>query len=293
MAFKSGFICIVGKPNVGKSTLINVLVKSKISFVSDKPNFTMNKIIGIYNEENLQLIFIDTPGFNNQKFLLTKRMNDIAFQSIQDVDIVLFLVTDVLKEDVKEILTNIKKYQKPIFLVINKIDNLKNNMEIDKIILSYLKYFEFDAIIPISALNAKNLNFLRNNILSFLKEGSKYYPSSTVTTQPKESLIAELVREKIFFYCQQEIPYYVGTMVERIEKLSKKKIEIWVLILVEKMSQKKILIGAQGSKLKQISTKARIDMQNILNQEIYLNLWVKIEKKWRNNLYLLKQLGYV
>ncbi|WP_334330930.1 GTPase Era [Candidatus Phytoplasma prunorum] len=292
MKFKSGFITILGRPNVGKSTLINVLVKQKISIVSDKPNVTINKIIGICNDINSQLIFIDTPGFNNRKFLLSKRMDETSLKSIYGVDIILFLITDILNLSEKNFLSNIKKYKKPIILVINKIDNFKNKIQIDKIILDCLKYFKFDNIIPISAINSQNLIPLKNSILSYLKEGPKYYPCDMITDQKKDRLIAELVREKIFFYCRQEIPYSVGTMVERINYINDNLIEVWVLILIEKTSQKKILIGSKGEKLKQISINAAKEIQNILNIKVFLNLWIKTKPKWRENIYLLKQLGY-
>ncbi|MFP7699466.1 MAG: GTPase Era [Candidatus Phytoplasma pyri] len=292
MKFKSGFITILGRPNVGKSTLINILVKKKISIVSDKPNVTINKIIGICNDINSQLVFIDTPGFNNRKFLLSKRMDESSLKSICGVDIILFLITDILNSSEKKFLTNIQKYKKPIILVINKIDNFKNKIQIDKIILDCLKYFKFDNIIPISAINGQNLIPLKNSILSYLKEGPKYYPSDMITDQKKDRLIAELVREKIFFYCRQEIPYSVGTMVERINHIDDNFIEVWVLILIEKTSQKKILIGSKGEKLKQISINAKKEIKNILNIKVRLNLWIKTEPKWRENIYLLKQLGY-
>ncbi|CCP88132.1 GTPase Era [Candidatus Phytoplasma solani] len=292
MSFKSGFIAILGRPNVGKSTLLNALIKQKIAITSHKPQTTRNKIIGICHEPNAQYIFVDTPGINQYKFLLNQKMNQIAFQSINDVDVILFVTDAFYQPKEKPLLTLIFKKKKPVFLVINKIDSLKSKSQIDAIILSYLNHFPFQIIVPLSALNAKNIQQLKDNLYQNISEGVPYYPQETVTNQKKEFLMAEIIREKILYYVHEEIPHAAAVVIEKIQKLGKDQLEIWVLILVERRSQKQILIGAQGSKLKEIGTHARQELNTYLNIKSHINLWVKVQPNWRNQKELLNRFGY-
>ncbi|WP_373402567.1 GTPase Era [Candidatus Phytoplasma solani] len=292
MSFKSGFIAILGRPNVGKSTLLNALIKQKIAITSHKPQTTRNKIIGICHEPNAQYIFVDTPGINQYKFLLNQKMNQIAFQSINDVDVILFVTDAFCQPKEKPLLTLIFKKKKPVFLVINKIDSLKSKSQIDAIILSYLNHFPFQIIVPLSALNAKNIQQLKDNLYQNISEGVPYYPQETVTNQKKEFLMAEIIREKILYYVHEEIPHAAAVVIEKIQKLGKDQLEIWVLILVERRSQKQILIGAQGSKLKEIGTHARQELNTYLNIKSHINLWVKVQPNWRNQKELLNRFSY-
>ncbi|MDV3167184.1 MAG: GTPase Era [Vigna little leaf phytoplasma] len=279
--FKSGFIMMIGQTNVGKSTLLNALIKHKVSIISIKKNTTRQHITGICHDKNYQLVFIDTPGISLTSEKSCCLINTDTFRNIVDMDVILLVVNYNCGNVEKKILTFIRKYKKKVILVINKIDLLRNRISIDRIILSYVKDFAFDAIIPISAVTQKNLEILKQNILSFLKTGPAYFSEDTITTISSENLISELVREKILYYLHKEIPYCCEVLVENINNnvTNIGVTEVSVVILVKKTSHKKILIGSQGNKLKQIGTDARKDINNILNMCIYLKLWVKVKKE--------------
>ncbi|WP_246454097.1 GTPase Era [Candidatus Phytoplasma meliae] len=296
MNFKSGFISILGRPNVGKSTLLNVLINQKIAITSHKPQTTRNKIIGICHEQDAQYIFLDTPGINTYKHLLNQKMNHIAFQSISDADVILFLTDSLYQPQeeflLKTIFTKLKSNLKAIFLVVNKIDCFKQQNQIDAIILSYLKHFPFQNVIPLSAIKGQNLDKLKSTILQNIPLGVPYYPKDMITDQKKEFLISEIIREKILYYVHEEIPHSAAVIIEKIEKKTKVLIEIWAVILVERSSQKKILIGSQGTKLKQIGTDARKELNAHLNLKTHINLWVKVKPNWRNQKEELNRFGY-
>lgn len=286
---------MIGNTNVGKSTLFNSLIKQKISITSSKPQTTRNKIIGIINDPHYQLIFLDTPGINKEKYLLNDNMNCIALQSIKDAYIVLFVVDCECTAKEEKILQTIKQHNKKVILVINKIDQIKKNILIDKIIFSYLDKFPFQHIVPLSAMTQKNIDILKEQILSLTEEGPLYFDKNMTTNLTERELISELVREKILYHAHQEVPHACAVVVEDICLTAEKPsiLEISVLILIEKLSQKKILIGSKGEKIKRIGTESRKDINRTLNKKIHLNIYVKVEKKWRNNMILLKQLGYI
>ncbi|MGI3136362.1 MAG: GTPase Era [Candidatus Phytoplasma vitis] len=277
--FKSGFITMIGKANVGKSTLLNSLLEQKISITSDKPNTTKKKILGICNSPDYQMIFVDNPGliYKKQIFLISK-MNFITFKNIQEVDVILFLVDEECHQRDKDILDFIQKYNKKIILVITKIDLFKKKILIDKIILSYLEHFSFEAIIPLSSIKDKNLNILKKNIVSLLEEREPYFSKDVITNLSQEELISEFVREKFFYYLDKELPHVCSVYLENLtygKDLSSLTIDI--LILVSKISQRKILIGTNGSTLKRIRITAEKDIKRFLKKKVSLNLWVKVD----------------
>lgn len=281
--FKSGFVSIIGKANVGKSTLLNSLLNQKVSIASDKPNTTKHKILGIYNDQNSQIIFIDNPGLIYQrKKILISKVNFVTLKNIEDVKVILFLVNDEYRAEDKEILTFFQKYNKKIILIVTKIDLFKKKTSIDKIILSYLKNFTFDAVIPLSSIKKQNLNILKENILSLLDEGPPYFSKNFTTNLSKEDLILEFVREKIFYYLDKELPHVCSVSLDNIINNEDFSIQIDILISVPKISQRKILIGFNGSKLKKIRLAAQKDIRRFLKKKIYLNLWVKVDPKMKN-----------
>ncbi|WP_323847734.1 MAG: GTPase Era [Phytoplasma sp.] len=282
--FKSGFITMIGKTNVGKSTLLNSLLEQKISITSDKHNTTKQKILGVCNNHNYQLVFIDNPGliYKKKDFLISK-FNFVALKNFEEVDVVLFLVNDKCQQADKDFLNFIQKYKKKIILIITKIDLFNKTTSIDKIILSYLKYFQFDAIIPLSSVKNQNLNILKENIVSLLDEGKLYFPKNFITNLSKEDLILEFVREKIFYYLAKELPHVCSVFLDNIiYDETNASVKLDVIILLPKISQKKILIGTNGSNLKKIRIAAQKDIKNFLKKKISLNLWVKVDSKFNN-----------
>ncbi|MDV3196272.1 MAG: GTPase Era, partial [Candidatus Phytoplasma stylosanthis] len=243
--FKSGFITIIGKTNVGKSTLLNSLLEQKISIVSDKFNTTKQKIIGIYNNIDCQLVFYDNPGFIYKEHnILFSKINSLIFKNINEVDIILFLVDNECSPRDKKILTFLKKYNKKIILVITKIDLFKKKILIDKIILSYLEYFKFEAIIPLSSVKKQNLDILKDNIINLLNKSELYFPLNMKSNVSDKEFILELLREKIFFYLEKEIPHVCHLFLEKMDLDEYNSLAtISILIVVPKINQKKILIG--------------------------------------------------
>lgn len=283
VVFKSGFVSMIGKANVGKSTLLNSLLNQKVSIASDKPNTTKHKILGIYNDPNSQIIFVDNPGLIYQrKKILISKVNFVTLKNIEDVKVILFLVNDECRTEDKEILTFFQKYNKKIILVITKIDLFTKKTSIDKIILSYLKHFTFDAVIPLSSIKKQNLNILKENILSLLDKRPPYFSKSFTTNLSKEELILEFIREKIFYYLDKELPHVCSVVLDNIINNEDFSIQMDILISVPKISQRKILIGSNGSKLKKIRLAAQKDIRRFLKKKIFLNLWVKVDPKMKN-----------
>ncbi|MDC9031869.1 GTPase Era [Columbia Basin potato purple top phytoplasma] len=281
--FKSGFVSMIGKANVGKSTLLNSLLNQKVSIASDKPNTTKHKILGIYNDPNSQIIFVDNPGLIYQrKKILISKVNFVTLKNIEDVKVILFLVNDECRTEDKEILTFFQKYNKNIILVITKIDLFTKKTSIDKIILSYLKHFTFDAVIPLSSIKKQNLNILKENILSLLDKRPPYFSKSFTTNLSKEELILEFIREKIFYYSDKELPHVCSVVLDNIINNEDFSIQMDILISVPKISQRKILIGSNGTKLKKIRLAAQKDIRRFLKKKISLNLWVKVDPKMKN-----------
>ncbi len=293
MAEKSGFITIIGKPNVGKSTLLNALVGEKIAIVSPKVQTTRFRITGILNEEDTQYVFIDTPGMHKGYHRLGKEMDLMAEQSMMDVDVILWVVDQPFYSSDEMILERVKRANLPVILVINKIDQLEKKSDIDSIIISFLNRYAFSAIIPISALDKTHLDKLKEAINAHLVEGPLFYPKDYVTDQSQTSRMAELIRERILYHTEQEVPHSVAVILERMETNEKlKMLDVDALIIVERDSQKGILIGKNGEKLKKIGTEARKEINHLFKLKVHLTLWVKVKKDWRNDPSTIKRFGY-
>lgn len=292
--FKSGFISIIGRPNVGKSTLMNRLVGEKIAIMSNKPQTTRNRVQSILTTEDFQAIFIDTPGIHTPKNKLGEYMVKTAHTTLNEVDIVLFLVeadTKIGKLD-NEILERLKSIKTPIFLCINKIDSIQKE-EIIPIIETYKDQCEFAEIIPISAYEGINVDSLMGCIKKYLPEGPQLFPGDMITDQPERQLIAELIREKALHLLDKEIPHGIAVEIDSIKTRENGSIvDVEATIVCERDSHKRIIIGKQGSMIKNIGTGARRDIERLLGSKIYLNLWVKIKKNWRDSDFLLKNYGF-
>lgn len=279
---RSGFVSFVGRPNVGKSTLINEIVGSKIAIVSDKPQTTRNIIQGIYNDDDTQIVFVDTPGIHKPTHKLGQILNRGAYYSIDDVDVICLLVDAKagLGKGDKYVIERLKKIDKPVILVINKIDGLSKD-EIFLKINEYKDLYDFKEIVPISALKNKNIDELIKVIKQYLKDNIKYFDDSMITNRSMQFMIAETVREKILWLTKEEVPHSVTCVVEKIVKDKDKNI-INVAIIVDRDALKKIIIGKGGSMIKKIGTMARKDIEKILGTKVYLELYVKTIEKWRD-----------
>ncbi len=289
---KSGFVGLIGRPNVGKSTLMNSILGKKIAITSNKPQTTRNIIQGIYNEEDTQIIFVDTPGIHKPKSKLGKFLNEEAYFSINDVDVILFIVD--VKEDLGKgdlfIIDLFKEINTPIILVLNKIDKLPKE-EILLKIDEYKDLYNFCEIVPVSALKKDNVDRLVTVIKKYLKDNIRYFPTDIYTSSPITFIISELIREKIFELTDEEIPHSVTTLIENIEETDE-VVSINALIIVDRENLKKIIIGKQGSMIKEIGTKARIDIETLLGKKVYLELFVKVIPKWKDKEKYLKELGF-
>lgn len=289
---KSGFVGLIGRPNVGKSTLMNSILGKKIAITSNKPQTTRNIIQGIYNEEDTQIIFVDTPGIHKPKSKLGKFLNEEAYFSINDVDVILFIVD--VKEDLGKgdlfIIDLFKEINTPIILVLNKIDKLPKE-EILLKIDEYKDLYNFCEIVPVSALKKDNVDRLVTVIKKYLKDNIRYFPTDTYTSSPITFTISELIREKIFELTDEEIPHSATTLIENIEETDE-VVSINALIIVDRENLKKIIIGKQGSMIKEIGTKARIDIETLLGKKVYLELFVKVIPKWKDKEKYLKELGF-
>jgi len=292
--YKSGFVTIIGRPNVGKSTLMNHLIGQKIAIMSNKPQTTRNKIQTIVTTDESQVVFIDTPGIHQPKHKLGEFMNKSAINTLNEVDIILWLIEPdkrIGKGD-SFILEKLKYVKTPVILVVNKIDTIQKG-EILEVINTYKDAYDFEEIIPISAKNGENTESIMMTINKFLKEGPQYFPENMITDQPERQLVAELIREKALLLLQQEIPHGIAVVIDQMkEREDKDIIDIDATIICEKQSHKGIIIGKQGSMLKQIGTNARKDIENLLGTKVNLKLWVKIKKDWRDSDFLLKNFGY-
>jgi GTP-binding protein Era len=295
MSFKSGFVSIIGRPNVGKSTLSNKLAGEKISIISSKPQTTRNTIKTIINTDSSQIIFIDTPGIHKPKTKLGEYMVNIAQETMNEVDIVLFLVEATDNEPGAGdmyIMEQLKSIKTKKILILNKIDMIKKE-QLLKRIKSFTDVMEFSAVIPISALNGEGTDIVLSEIEKLLPEGPRYFPDDYITDQPERMIVAELIREKILELISEEIPH--GTGVEVIsfkERQGKNLIDIEANIYCERETHKGIIIGKEGKMLKKIGTLARTEIENLLGAKAYLQLWVKVKPDWRNRDNMLKTLGY-
>ncbi len=292
--FHSGFVSLIGRPNVGKSTLMNLLIGEKISIISSKPQTTRNKIQTILTTDNMQVIFVDTPGIHKSKSKLGDYMVKSAETSLNDVDIVLYLIEpyEKIKDSDKAILERLKKVKTPVFLVINKIDTI-DKTEILKVIENYSKEYNFAEIIPLSALKGKNQETLLENIEKYLPEGPKYFPEDMITDQPEKQIVSEIIREKALYLLQDEIPHGIAVEITSMKMRKDKDImDIDATIYCERDSHKGIIIGKQGSMLKKIGSNSRRDIQRFLGNQINLQIWIKVKKDWRDSDFLLKNFGY-
>ena len=298
MSFKSGFVAIIGRPNVGKSTLLNAILGEKIAIVSKKPQTTRNKIRGIKNIENAQIIFLDTPGIHTAKGYLNKFMVKEALSALEDVDCIIYMV-EAAREVIEEelfIIENFKKVapdgQPPVILCINKTDMAEKN-KLLPLIDQYSRLYAFKEVIPLSAAKGEGVDELLKLIIQLLPEGPKYFPEDILTDLPERFVAAEIVREKVFEFTKQEIPYSTAVVVDRFkENPQKKLVSISATINVERDSQKGIIIGKKGSMLKQIGTSARIDIERLLGTKVFLELFVKVQKDWTKDKKMLKEFGY-
>lgn len=292
--FHSGFVSLIGRPNVGKSTLMNLLIGEKISIISSKPQTTRNKIQTILTTDTMQVIFVDTPGIHKSKSKLGDYMVKSAETSLNDVDIVLYLIEpyEKIKDSDKAILERLKKVETPVFLVINKIDTI-NKPELLKVIENYSKEYDFAEIIPLSALKGKNPETLLENIEKYLPEGPKYFPEDMITDQPEKQIVSEIIREKALYLLQDEIPHGIAVEITSMKCRKDKDImDIEATIYCERDSHKGIIIGKQGSMLKKIGSNARRDIQRFLGNQINLQIWIKVKKDWRDSDFLLRNFGY-
>ena len=290
---KSGFATLIGRPNVGKSTLMNNLIGQKIAITSKKPQTTRNKIETVYTDDRGQIVFLDTPGIHKAKNKLGDYMVHVAEHTLKEVDVILFLVepSTFIGAGDKHIIEQLKKAGVPVILLINKIDMLAQKEELLPIIDAYRKEMDFDQIIPISAFNGDGTREVLDAIFSFLPYGPMFYDEDTVTDQPQRQIVAELIREQALRILDDEIPHGIAVSVEQM-KVTKKIVDIEATIICEKDSHKGIIIGKGGQMLKKIGTNARHGIEDMMQCRVNLKLWVKVKKDWRDSDYLLKNFGY-
>lgn len=290
----AGFVAMVGRPNVGKSTLTNSLIGEKIAIMSDRPQTTRNRIMCIMNTDNAQIMFLDTPGIHKPHHKLGEYMVRTAEGTLQEVDVILFIVDVTEKRGAGEdyILELLKKVKTPVILVCNKIDKLQDKSKLFKIMEDYSKLYKFAAVVPVSALTDGQFPGLVQEITKLLPEGPAYYPDDMITDQPERVIAAEMIREKVLRLTRDEVPHAIAVEVDEFKERDDENIYIRATIFVERDSQKGIIIGAKGGMLKKIGQQARADLEKLLYCKIYLDLWVKVKPDWRNQDKALKQFGY-
>lgn len=291
--FKSGFVAIVGRPNVGKSTFMNCVLGQKIAIMSDKAQTTRNKIQGVYTNQDCQIVFLDTPGIHKPKHELGNFMVESAYSALKEVDAVLFMVNAAEKRGPGDdfIIEKLKKIKTPVFLVLNKIDLISPDELLDRV-ESYQETIPFAGIIPISVLQGNNVQELMTTLTNHLPEGPQYYPSDQITDHPEYFVVSELIREKILHLTKEEIPHSVAVTVDKMQKDEFDKVHVYANIIVERPTQKGIIIGKGGKLLKEIGVRARKDIEQLLGNKVYLELWVKVEKDWRKKKSHLQDFGY-
>ena len=292
VAFKSGFVSIIGRPNVGKSTLINRLVGEKIAIISSKPQTTRNNILGILTEENMQIVFTDTPGIHEPSSMLAELMVKSANDAMKDTDAILFLVEPIpnVGRTEEKIIESLKKLQTPVILLINKIDTVQKDVLLS-VISKYTEKFDFAAVIPISARRADGMDAVKQELLPFLNEGPQYFPEDMVTDQPERQIAAEIIREKLLHTLNKEVPH--GIAIEIFKMADKKnQISIEANIYCEKQSHKGIIIGKGGEMLKKVGTNARTELERMYDKKVFLNLWVKVDEDWRNKRGKIANFGF-
>ena len=291
-SYKAGFATLIGRPNVGKSTLMNQLIGMKIAITSSKPQTTRNRIQTVYTDEKGQIVFLDTPGIHKAKNKLGNYMVGVAEHTLNEVDVILWLVepSNFIGAGERHIIEKLQKVNTPVILVINKIDTVKKE-EILAFIDTYRKEYDFAEIVPVSALKGTNKEDLIETIMKYLPYGEPFYDEDTITDQPERQIVAEMIREKTLRCLEDEIPHGIAVTIESM-KYKKKLCEIQATIICERDSHKGIIIGKQGAMLKKIGTQARRDIENLLECQVNLQLWVKVKKDWRDSDILLKNFGY-
>ncbi|MBY0204314.1 GTPase Era [Paenibacillus polysaccharolyticus] len=292
-AFKSGFVAIIGRPNVGKSTLMNQVIGQKIAIMSDKPQTTRNKIHGVYTSEEQQIVFLDTPGIHKRQSKLGDYMNETALNTLGEVEAALFLIdaSEGMGGGDRYIAEQLKSVRTPVILVMNKIDKIAPEALLP-LIEEYRKLHDFAEIVPVSAMLGSNVSTLLEQIGKYLPEGPQYYPEDQVTDHPEQFVCAELIREKILQMTREEVPHSIAVTIEDMKVQDNGVVYISAVIFVERDSQKGIIIGKQGALLKEVGKRARQDIQNLLGSRIFMDLWVKVKKDWRNQDRVLRDLGF-
>lgn len=291
--FRSGFVAIIGRPNVGKSTLMNHLIGQKIAIMSDKPQTTRNKIHGVYTTDNTQIVFLDTPGIHKPQSKLGSYMMQTAESALKEVEAALFLVdvSEGIGGGDRYIIEQLKKVHTPVFLVMNKIDKVTPE-QLLPMIAQYNELYEFAETIPISAINGNNISMLLEQLSRYLPEGPQYYPTDQITDHPEQFVCAELIREKILHMTREEVPHSIAVTIEEMRVQENGVVYIGAVIFVERDSQKGIIIGKRGEFLKEVGKQARRDIEALLGSRTFLELWVKVKKDWRNQERVLKDLGF-
>lgn len=290
--FKSGFVSIIGRPNVGKSTLINRLVGEKIAIISSKPQTTRNNILGILTEDNMQIVFTDTPGIHEPTSMLAEMMVKCAKEAIADTDAILFLVEPIpnVGRTEEKIIENLKKQSAPVILIINKIDTVQKDVLLG-VIKAYTDAFDFAAVIPISARRADGIDAVKKELLPFLTEGPQYFPEDMVTDQPERQIAAEIIREKLLRSLNKEVPHGIAIEIFMMKEKAT-AISIEANIYCEKQSHKGIIIGKHGEMLKKIGTEARTELERMHDKKVFLSLWVKVNEDWRNKRGKIANFGF-
>ena len=290
--YKAGFAAIIGRPNVGKSTLMNQIIGQKIAITSNKPQTTRNNIRTVYTTDKEQIVFVDTPGIHKAKNKLGDYMVSVAEKSLKDVDVVLWLVepTNYIGAGEHHIIEQLKKIKTPVILVINKIDTVKKD-DLLGFISTYSKEMDFEEVVPVSALKKDNLDELIKCIIKYLPYGEPFYDEDTVTDQPIKQIVAEIIREKALKCLDEEIPHGIAVTIEQMN-FKKKVVDISATIICEKDSHKGIIIGKQGAMLKKIGSAARYEIEELIEQQANLQLWVKVKSNWRDSDILIKNFGY-
>ena len=292
--FKSGFVTLIGRPNVGKSTLMNHLIGQKIAITSEKPQTTRNRIQTVYTDERGQIIFLDTPGIHKAKNKLGEYMVNVAENTLKEVDVILWLVepTTFIGAGERHIAEQLSKIKTPVILVINKIDTVKSKEEILNFIAAYKDILNFAEIIPVSALKEMNIEDVKSSIFKYLPAGPQFYDEDTVTDQPMRQIAAELIREKALRMLDDEIPHGIAVVIDQMKERPNGIIDVDATIVCERDSHKGIIIGKGGSMLKRIGTAARMEIENLMDTKVNLKLWVKVRREWRDSDMYMKNYGY-
>lgn len=293
--FKSGFVALIGRPNVGKSTLLNTILGQKVAIMSDKPQTTRNRIHGVYTDECGQIVFLDTPGIHKPKSRLGDYMVKVSQNTLQEVDVVCWIVDIEEKMGAGDrfVADLLKQVKTPIFLLVNKIDRVHPE-KLLPFIDQFRETLSFEEVIPISALHGNNVRTVVDHIYERLSEGPKYYPEDQLTDHPEQFIVAELIREKILHKTREEVPHSIAVVIEDMERRDDEKGTVYIraTIFTERKSQKGILIGKQGQMLKEVGKEARLDVERLLGSPVFLDLWVKVKHDWRNEEHMLRRFGY-